>query len=72
MHQIKMFVDLESNLSSLEERINRWLRESKAEVVDVFGNIAAQTGTAESKGGSLGERKFSSSDVLITVVYEAA
>ena len=72
MHQIKLFVDLESNVVALETRINDWLRKSEAKVVNIFGNIAPQTTTSEAKTTALAERKFSSSDLFIAVAYEAA
>ena len=71
MHQIKLFVDIESNVDAMETRINTWLRESGAEVIKIFGNIAAQTVTPESKTTALAERKFSSSDLFISVVYDS-
>lgn len=70
MHQIKLFADLESNLAAMEAKINDWLQKSGARVVNIFGNIAPQTATLESKSTALAERKFSSSDVFIAVVYE--
>ena len=72
MHQVKIFIGLESNVEALEEKINVWLKESGAKVVNMFGNIAPQTVTAASKGTMLAERKFSSSDVFIALLYEAA
>ncbi len=72
MHQIKLFVDIESNVQAMEEKINHWLNQSGAKVVNIFGNIAPQTVTTETKGSSLGERKFSSSDLLVAIVYEPA
>ncbi len=70
MHQIKLFVDIESNVESMEDRINNWLAESNARVLNVIGNIAPQTITADAKGTALGDRKFSSSDMFVAVVYE--
>ncbi len=70
MQQIKLFVDIESNLETLESKVNAWLKESGAKVVNIFGNIAPQTATPESKLKSLGDRAFASSDVFIAVVYE--
>ncbi len=72
MHQIKLFVDLESNAQAMEDRINDWLKESGAKVINIVGNVAPQTVTAESKGTALAERKFSSSDLFGAVVYEPA
>lgn len=72
MHQVKIFIGLESNIEAMEENLNGWLKESGAKVINMFGNIAPQTVTADSKGSTLAERKFSSSDVFITVLYETA
>lgn len=71
MQQIKLFIDIESQVESLEAMVNDWLKKSGAKVVNIFGNIAAQTVTPEAKSASLGTRKFSSSDLFIVVVYEA-
>ena len=72
MHQIKLFLDMESNSAGLEDKVNDWLKTSGAKVVNIFGNIAPQTVTTESKTTALAERKFSSSDLLLVVVYEPA
>ena len=50
----------------LEEEINEWLAESGAKVVQMTGNIAPQTPSNTGMGGS----SFSSSDVLVLIVYE--
>jgi len=71
VHQIKIFADIESNVDALEGRVNAWLRESGAKVINIFGNIAPQTVTSASRGTALAERKFSSSDVFMVVVYDA-
>lgn len=71
MHQIRVFTDIESNMEALEGRVNAWLRESGAKVINIFGNIAPQTVTSGSQGTALAERKFSSSDVFMVVVYDA-
>lgn len=72
MHQIKLFVDIESNVAAMEGRVNDWLRESNANVVKVFGNIAPQTVTPDAKGSGVAGRKFSSSDVFVAIVYVPA
>ncbi len=66
MRRIKIFKGVESELQPLEAEINTWLEDSKAEIVSVTGNIAPQTATA---GGNSGT--FSTSDVLVIVVYES-
>jgi hypothetical protein len=72
VHQIRIFVDIESNVEGLEERVNAWLKESRANIIDIFGNIAPQTVASGSQGTALAQRKFSSSDIFMVVVYEAA
>ncbi len=68
MQQIKIFKSIESDVSDLERDINAWLKESGARVVNVFGNIAAQTISDPEK--ARGSRGFSPSDVLIALLYE--
>ena len=70
VHQIKLFVALESSVESMEREINDWLTQSGANVVKLIGNIAPQTVTPESKGSKLAERKFTSSDLFVAIVYE--
>ena len=66
MQKIKIFKNIESEIMSLEEEINEWLSESGATVIHMVGNIAPQTPTNTGiSGGS-----FSSSDVLILIIYE--
>ena len=65
MQQVKIFKSIESELVTLEEEINEWITETGAKIVNITGNIAAQS----SSGGSLGDT-FSGSDVLLVVLYE--
>ena len=41
MQQIKIFKGVESETGALEAEVNRWLAESKARVINLFGNIAS-------------------------------
>ena len=59
MQQVKIFKSIESELNALEDEINEWIAESKAKVINITGNIAAQS----TSSGSLGD-SFSGSDVL--------
>lgn len=73
MHQIRLFKNVETGIREMEKEINDWLKSSKAKVVNVFGNIAPQSGKgevsmADARGGA---RQFCASDVLVVVVYEA-
>jgi len=70
MHQIKLFVGIESDIRQLESDINSWLKETNAEVVNMFGNIAPQTTGAESPRNTESLRRFQPSDILVAVVYE--
>jgi hypothetical protein len=68
MQQVKIFKSIESELGALEKEINAWIAESKARVISVTGNIAAQSAGPIPAGGGLAS--FSSSDVLLVVLYE--
>ncbi len=65
MQQVKIFKSIESELIALEEEINEWIAENNAKVINITGNIAAQS----TSSGSLGD-SFSGSDVLLFVLYE--
>ena len=64
MQQIKIFKSIESELGSLEEEINDWISEQAVTIVKIFGNIAPQSPSTPGMGS------FSSSDVLVVIVYE--
>lgn len=66
MHQIRLFKGVENEVRELEREINAWLQESGVKVVNMFGNIAPQSGVADAKLG----KKFEASDLFICVVYE--
>ena len=68
MQQVKIFKSIESEIPAMEEEINAWLSESGARVVQMSGNIAPQTQVENSLGG--GGSSFSSSDVILMIVYE--
>jgi hypothetical protein len=65
MQQVKIFKSIESEIDSLEEEINAWIKETGAKNLHVSSNIAPQTATAPGMGS------FSSSDILVTILYEA-
>ena len=64
MQQIKIFKSIESELGSLEDEINEWISEQSVTIVQIFGNIAPQSPATPGMGS------FSSSDVLVVIVYE--
>ena len=66
MQQIKIFKGIESELGDLENRVNSWIKQSGARIVNIFGNIAPQS---ETHAGTLG-KSFTPSDVIVVVVYE--
>ncbi len=66
MRKVKIFKSVEDELSRLESEINTWVESSKASIISVTGNIAPQSNAGPAEGS------FSSSDVLIIVVYEEA
>ena len=61
MRQVKIFKSIESEITTLEEEINSWMKEHAAEIISVTGNLAPQTS---------GGHGFSASDILLVVVYE--
>ncbi|MBT3890087.1 MAG: hypothetical protein HN617_07520 [Planctomycetaceae bacterium] len=65
MQQVKIFKSIESEITSLEEEINAWIKETGAKNLHISGNIAPQTQAAPGMGS------FSSSDILITILFEA-
>jgi hypothetical protein len=69
VHQIKIFKGLESNLPLLEKEVNTWLAESGARVVQMFGNLAAQSGQ-RNETNSLAAYPYVASDVLLVILYE--
>ena len=64
MQQIKIFKSIESELGSLENEINEWISDQSVKIVEIFGNIAPQSHSTPGMGS------FSSSDVLVVIVYE--
>ncbi len=69
MQQIKIFKGIESELSELENRMNGWLKQTGARVIQITGNIAPQSGVTEQS--SLG-KSYTPSDIVVIVLYEQA
>jgi|TARA_B110000263_G_scaffold152078_1_gene132037 hypothetical protein len=65
MQQVKIFKSIESEITTLEGDINAWIKEAGAKNLQISGNIAPQTESAPGMGS------FSSSDILITILYDA-
>ncbi len=63
MRLVKIFKSIENEMSTMEKEINTWIQESGAQVISVTGNISPQT---HGPGG----HAFSSSDILVVVLYE--
>ena len=61
--RVKFFKTLQNDLLGLENHINEWAQRTGAEIVSVTGNIAPQSPAHDGE-------KFSSSDVLVVVLYE--
>lgn len=72
MQQIKLFVGPESEVGSMEENVNAWLREHDVEIVQVFGNIAPQTPAYLATKVEQTGRRFHPSDVFLAIVYRKA
>lgn len=65
IQQVKLFKTIESELPEMEKTINRWIHKNKVKVLSMTGNIASH---GSSGGGPMSS--FSSSDILIVVMYE--
>ena len=73
MQQVQLFKGIESEVQSLQDQVNDWIRESGAKVISVSGNIAPQTLTrVDASSHTLSKGVFTASDVLIIVLYEGA
>ena len=66
MQQIKIFKNIESELPTMQDEMNQWLSESGAKVVQMSANVAPQS----TSDANLGSSSFSSSDVMVVIVYE--
>ena len=75
MQQVKLFKNVENQITELEAQVNEWIRETGAKVISISGNIAPQSGGGagggEGKGIGLTQSQFAASDILLIVVYEA-
>ncbi len=69
MQQVKIFKNVENNLSELEEEINGWIAQSGAQIVSLTGNIAPQSDPS-APGGGLTNSTFPPSDVVVIILYE--
>jgi hypothetical protein len=65
MRQIKLFKSVETEISSLEKDVNAWVRQNRANVIRISGNIAPQTERPDGSG-----YKFPPSDVLVLIEYD--
>ena len=70
MHQIKIFKNLESEISVLEKQVNHWLAETHVRVINIFGNISPQTAPVQPDASTISLGSFPPSDILLVVVYE--
>ena len=70
MHQIKIFKGLESEIPVLEGQVNKWLAESSARVINIFGNIAPQSRSLAEKETTISKSPFAASDIIMIVHYE--
>jgi len=68
MHQIKIFKGVENDLQAMTQEINAWLAQSKARVLNMYGNIAPQSYSESGRG--LTKSEFPPSDVLLVFLYE--
>jgi hypothetical protein len=70
MQQVKIFKGLESDVPDLERRINAFLAEKAASVIQITGNIAPQSDTRDDDRGHKLGGSYTPSDVLVIVLYE--
>jgi|TARA_B100000929_G_scaffold266159_1_gene233651 hypothetical protein len=71
MQRVKLFKGLETEVEALEQRINAWAESGGVKIIQVTGNIAAQSyNPAAKSGSSLQGNVAAASDVLIVVLYE--
>ncbi len=71
MQRVKLFKGLETEVEALEQRINAWAESGGVKIIQVTGNIAAQSYNPSAKSGSsLQGNVAAASDVLIVVLYE--
>lgn len=70
MQQVKLFKSLESDLTALEAEANAWIRQSRAKVISITGNIAPQSAKTGSTAEGLSRSQFSPSDVVLIVLYD--
>ena len=71
MHQIKIFTTVETEVRSLENEVNDWIKKSGAKVISITGNIAPQSERIGGSGGGSDDLRFFPSDVMLIVLYEA-
>lgn len=69
MQQIKLFVGTESEVRTLEDNANEWLRENDVDVINMFGNIAPQTMSHIVTQTENAGRRFQPSDLFLAIVY---
>lgn len=70
MHQIKLFMGLESSLQEIEKEVNDWLAEHAGdfEVKSIDARIAAQGGQSTPPSGML-PGAHTPSEILVSVHY---
>ena len=72
MQQVRIFKTVETELATLEQDVNAWIKESGAKVLSITGNIAPQSSRSEGAIGTLTRSTFAASDVVLIVLYETA
>jgi hypothetical protein len=72
MQQIKIFKGQEYELPTLESAVNKWLADSGARVIHVFGNLAPRGPATDPNAGTISPGPFIPSEVLLVMLYEKA
>jgi len=69
MQQIKIFKTTEYRYKDLEKQVNDWITAEGVRILNIFGNIAPQTGSQDESSAN---QDFADSDLFLIVHYETA
>jgi hypothetical protein len=70
VYQIKLFKGKEDEAANLEQEVNTWLGDNRVKVLQIIGNVAPQTLSADAVRNVLTRTNHPPSDLLVIVLYE--
>jgi len=71
MQQVKIFKGIESEVATLENEINTWIRENGVTLLSLSGNIAPQSQMHQQAGaGGMDRISYPPSDIVVILVYD--